>query len=407
MSEVKFNLIDAQEVLSGAIHGSVVDSCVAALSAEPETSAELEVALGRYIKREEGSSIFALMRRSREVDSEPWDAGLVIIDLAARIVATESTYSNPQPGTQATDIAVPYQLPEDWLFVNSIDAYRWSSERRRSERRARLPFDARAVLYGRPLLEFIAASAARLREMARQSNGGDESDAALASEISKIHAAWLMTPRKDLRDRSPREILLEKREFIDRDLESRSLQWSIQGEGPPCLPHDSFAYRFAGFGTHEWVVYYDLVRHLFAKAGRLNVSDSDALVRRLEQAKRDWLENGDGEYEGKTPANIIENERRRLPQAMTPQELIIDENCDICRMSALEAEMGYGPGFWHLDGSHMDDDFAFSSCLTREEWEAENRHREEMMLEISREQEERRRITRAEIDDEFYLGWNT
>jgi len=50
MSEVKLNLVDAERVQHGTIHGSVVDSCVAALSAEPETIAELEAALARYIK---------------------------------------------------------------------------------------------------------------------------------------------------------------------------------------------------------------------------------------------------------------------------------------------------------------------------------------------------------------------
>src|SRR5829696_8261451 len=36
-----------------------------------------------------------------------------------------------------------------------------------------------------------------------------------------------------------------------------------------------------------------------------------------------------------------------------------------------------GPMFWHLDGCNMDDDFAFSFHCTREEWEAEQREREE------------------------------
>jgi hypothetical protein len=70
-------------------------------------------------------------------------------------------------------------------------------------------------------------------------------------------------------------------------------------------------------------------------------------------------------------------------------------------MSALEAEMGFGPTFWHLDGCNMDDGFAFSSCLTLEEWEAENRRREEFDRKFNREWEERQqRIARGEIVDE-------
>ena len=66
-----------------------------------------------------------------------------------------------------------------------------------------------------------------------------------------------------------------------------------------------------------------------------------------------------------------------------------------------------GPGFWHLDGSHMDDDFALSDFLTREEWEAENRRREEFNKEFNRGWEERQqRIARGEqMDDEFNPDW--
>jgi hypothetical protein len=40
MSEIKLNLVDAERVLHGTIHGSIADRCVAALSAEPETIGE-------------------------------------------------------------------------------------------------------------------------------------------------------------------------------------------------------------------------------------------------------------------------------------------------------------------------------------------------------------------------------
>jgi hypothetical protein len=410
MSEVKLNIIDAQNILTGTIHGSIADRCVAALSAEPETTAELEAALGRYIKPRDGERLFACLRFSSEIDSEPWDAGLVIIDLAARIVAAESTYSEPGPegevqyhdGTQASEISIRYLLPDDWLFANSVDAYHWSSDRRRQQRESRLPFDTRSVLYGPALLVFIVES-----ELIRQANPSEsykddeEAHEALGQQLSHIHANWLLTPRGDLRGQSPRDVLLEKQHLIDCDMDTRSFQWSLVGEGPPCLAPDSFAYRFAGFGTHEWVVYYDLVRHLLWSVMELDCADRRAAVERLEQIKTNWLENGDGEYDGKVPAVIIENERKRLPQVMSPAELIIDEDCECCRMLAMDAEMGFGPGFWHLDGSHMDDGFAFSTCLTHEEWETENRRREEFDKEFEHGWKERQeRIARGEIVEE-------
>jgi hypothetical protein len=108
-----------------------------------------------------------------------------------------------------------------------------------------------------------AVDESRINDSDERPASADEAiQEAISNEISAIHARWLMTPRDDLRGQSPREILLAKQEFIDFDLHTRALQWSVQSEGPPCLAEQSFAYRFAGFGTHECVVYYDLVRHL-------------------------------------------------------------------------------------------------------------------------------------------------
>lgn len=410
MSEVKLNLVDAQRIRTGTIHGSVADSCVAALSAEPETLAELATALGRYIKPRETAPPFPCFLSRAEIDPEPWDAGIVVIDLAARIVAVESSYSQPGPegevcyhdGTCLTDVSIPYRLPPDWLFVNSADAYLWSRDRHRQQREAKPPLDTRAVLYGPPLLEFIVKSVAGLGVETPPAADDEAAQEALCQEIVRIHADWLLTIREDLRAQSPREVMLEKQDLIDRDLDSRCLQWSFLGEGPPCLPPESFAYRFAGFGTHEWVVYYDLVRHLLWRALELDLSNVAEAVSTLEQIKLDWLENGDGEFAGKAPANIIDNERRRLPQALSPQELIIDEDCECCRMMAQDAEMGFGPGFWHLDGCNMEDEFAFSSCLTLAAWQLKQREWEEFNEKFEREQQEREeRRARGELVEPY------
>ncbi len=239
---------------------------------------------------------------------------------------------------------------------------------------------------------------------------------ALSNEISSLHALWLMTPRDDLQGQSPRDVLLAKQDFIDFDLHTRSLQWSLQGEGPPCLATDSFAYRFAGFGTHEWVVYYDLVRYLlwsalpserFCPADPLPQTEYRQQLAQLEQLKTVWLEQPQEDFGGKIPALIIENERIRLPIAMRGHDMVIDDDCPVCRMMGDDTGLGMEVGFWHLDGSHMDDDFAFSFYKTREEWEAENRRREEFDKEFNRRREERQqRIARGEpVEDEFNLNW--
>ncbi|MEP6920722.1 MAG: hypothetical protein ABI967_06325 [bacterium] len=430
MSKLKLNLIDSQKILTGTIHGSVVDSCIAALSAEPETIPELAAALGRYIRHANDSNPFAWFHPRSSIDEQPYDAGIALIDLAARIIAAESTYSNPQPdgevsyhdGHQATDVSIFYRLPDDWLIVHSIEAYQWSRERR-VEQRA-MPVDFRAVLYGVPLLEFIVESMTpELRSYfsSEISDSGVSAPAIPTSEISDLqisnpglsesaipnpeipnplahlHATWLTTARADLQDSSPRDIILAKREFIDFDLHTRSMQWDLLNEGPPCLARDSFAYRFAGFGTHEWVVYYDLVRYLLECAVDLEFENSTEAVHQLGQLKDVWLEYGNGEFDGRTPAVIIDNERKRLPEAMSPEQIIIDEECECCRMLAGDAEMGFGNTYWHLDGSHMEDEFAFSTCKTFAEWELENQRREESYCEFEREWAEREQARRAEI----------
>ena len=467
MSEIKLNLIDAQYIIHGTIHGSIADAAVAALSAEPETIAELEAALARYIKPITTIGPFSSFHESAEIDKQPWDAGIVIIDLAARLVASESTYSQPGPqgqvrfhdGVSATDITVLYRIPDDWLFLNSIAEYEGLRDQRLRERLATPPLDARAVLYGRALLEFISrecmalnyssASGPTLPELqngvpdgtsrlgchtrwddasaetsgaasvstmpeeeslvvmrtpqayADQSSEYDVVQEAIARKISAIHARWLTNPRADLRGQSPREVLLARQDFIDYELQTRELQWSLQSEGPPCLATDSFAYRFAGFGTHEWVVYYDLVRYLLWCAAtlrrfcdgdlppQLRADEIEATITRLEELETDWLEQAQPDYDGRIPVLIIENERKRLPIAMLGRDMVIDEDCPMCQILAAETGLGLEVGFWHLDGCNMDEDFAFSSFRTLEDWENDRQRWEEFNEKFNREWQER------------------
>ncbi|MEP6743510.1 MAG: hypothetical protein ABJB61_13510 [bacterium] len=439
MSEVKLNLVDAARTLHGTIHGSVVDACVAALSAEPETIEELEAALTRYIRPQNSSSYFAWFHCSTNLtlssaecepvhtfraalDPDPWDAGIVVIDLAARIVASESTSSQPgsegevsyHDGHALTDVPVLYRVPDDWLFVQSVDAYQWSREHRLRDRVNTPAFDTRPILVGRPLLQFIVnaylsspvenASAVTSSSPELGTVDDEAEKDRLATQISAIHARWLLTPREDLRGQSPRDVLLAHQDFIDFDLHTRSLQWSLQNEGPPCLAENSFAYRFAGFGTHEWVIYYDLVRHLLRSLFELKPTpkncnqEMDQLVATLDQIKTEWLESPQADLDGSIPAIIMDNERKRLPQAMRPRDMIIDDDCPVCQAFGDETSpLGMGVGFWHLDGSNMDDEFAFSSFKTRREWEAENRRLEEFHKEFDLKMTERKqRLARGE-----------
>ncbi|PWT72899.1 MAG: hypothetical protein C5B46_06170, partial [Proteobacteria bacterium] len=435
MSETCLNILECGRVYSGVVHASIAERCVAALSAEPETFAELEDALIRYQKPFDGVGSLASLRPSHEINFEPWDAGIVIIDLAARLVAIQSTYSQPgregtvtyHDGHAAIDLSIPYRLSDSWDFLSCIESYPMQAASRRKVRRAGGRLDVRAILYGRPLVEFILTG---VKHICWPASGLDEEKVrdALYKQVSAIHENWLLTPRADLQMQSPRDLLMAKRQFIDFDLDSRERQWSEQGEAPPCLRRDSDAFRFAGFGTHENVIYYDLVRHLLWNAieshervGEMSREDGtsggshelsfEAEVVRLEQIQKDWWENPQDDCDGKTPVNIVENERLRLPLALLPAELIIDHDCPLCVMSAEQAAHGFGPGFLHFDSSNMDDSFAFSFCGTREEWEEENRRQEEFDRDFNRRWKEREaRIAAGEdkdtVDQELGFGWS-
>ncbi len=381
MSEVRLNILDSNSAISGKAHGAVADAVVAALSAEPETIEELKTALERFIRPLDDRKPFAWFHS--DTNEEAWDAGIVVVDLAARIVAVESSYSSPQASgeilylddSRATEAWLRYRVPGDWLFVYTVGEYNALRDEHR-RRRAEPPLDARPVLYGSAMTEFIV-------------NGClTAPDAQAEGTLATIHESWLMTPRADLHNQSPRDVLMAKQDFIDFDIHTREWQWSALGEGPPPLARDSFAYLFAGFGSHEWVLYYDLVRWLLSKCWeRFQTERPDAAteVTRLEGIKRDWLETRQGDLGGRIPAALIESERRRIPLVMSTKEIIVDENCPLCQMLADESDEGFAPTFWHLDGSNMDVGFAFSFCRTREEWDEEERSRKAFAEEFDRD----------------------
>ena len=90
MSEVRLVVRDADCDWSGTLHGSCADRAIAALAADPVTMQELSTAIRRFDAG--GGSLGNL---SRGLDDEPYDAGLVVIDLIARPIMVDSSYSTP------------------------------------------------------------------------------------------------------------------------------------------------------------------------------------------------------------------------------------------------------------------------------------------------------------------------
>jgi hypothetical protein len=287
---------------------------------------------------------------------------------------------------------VRYRLSDDWQLTSDTSAWRSLAERRRRERAANPPLDARAVLYGRPVLEFIAAECWTAFPDSEQAAESDRDH----DLVRDIHARWLLTARDDLRGQAPREVMLARHDLVGWDLQDRAEQWSKQGTCPRGLDPESGAFRHAGFGTHELVMYYELLRHLLGSCrDRLRELPEPAKdefvaseVPRLERQRDGWLGTPAPEYHGLSPREIIDHERARLPEGMSGHEAMIDPDCPLCEMMADLP----GPVFWHLDGCNMDWDFAFSFHRTRAEWEAEQREYEEFSRRLEEKEAERKRL---------------
>lgn len=392
INEIMLTLLDAERALHDAVPISVSDPVLAALTAEPETLAELETAMTRYYPSLQHNF---LPRLQTGINETKWDAGLLIIDLPARLIVadTETVLYEVTPlnftafeCTPPTWLQVPedegvgmrYRLSEDWLIVKASANWREVAAERRRERAAHPPFDARPALFD-PLAEFIARECLAAR------------DAGHTAPLVAIHERWLLTPHAALRGQTPREALLARREFVDLDLDSREMQWALTGDCPPPLKLDSTAYRCSPFGTHSFVVYFDLLRYLLNQCWeRVRDDQSVALAAetaRLEKLQHDWLAEG-GNY-NRGPGWILEQERRRLPITTTSAELLGDHDCELCQTPTGHPE-GV-PYFWHLDGSEMleEDNWIFSFQPTRAAWEAEEREWEEFNRKFAQEQAER------------------
>jgi hypothetical protein len=409
MSKVKLVIRDGQREIEANRKDWFAESVVAALSAEPETIEELDQALERFIARREKSYFEGFIR---DGDHRPYDGGRVVIDLPARLVACDSGYACPESegrvryrdGRGATDLQVRYHLSEDWLLKEEAAGWRELAEKRRRQRSLSDRLDARVVLYGDPLLEFVARECFETFRDAGPAPRQNDSDPAYQAEydqLKDIHVRWMMTPRKDLRDQTPRAVMAEGRDFAKVSVWDRQEQWSFSGSCPRPLDASSAAYRFAGFGIHESVVYYDMVRELLWRC-RLHVSeyrDGNSSVRsedfvtseipRLREAREQWLDQPCRDFEPSSPRNLIHNERARIPEAITGEEAIIDDDCPLCQMQTHIDEIG----FWHLDGSHMANEFAFSLWHQNyEDWEAEQQSLELLFRACSAKSEETKRL---------------
>lgn len=376
---------------------------LAVLSAEPETWEDWDAALRRYLPEHQllsqGSATNDI---SGAISDSPW----CLIDVIGKTVilgggfeplengryrreeddeddATEVlAVSSPESSkSQKPDSPVAWmEIPECWWVTEAIDGWEQILSHRAAVSAQTPRIESRVVLYGAPLYRFLAERV-MLAEGVASWNSEEEYRATKA-----VHADWLMTPRDDLLGKIPRDFLHETREAIQLDLEHRSYQWSLQGFPPEGLPETSAAYRYAGWGTAEVVLYFEMIRAIMEEAWNLrrwatekrrpspesctsvekSPQNTEELAQALATFAQHWLRKpSDEDFSELSPLEMIESERRRMPiTGDTP----FDQR-DL--PSEWDLRGRFGPSFLWFDGHHLEleDEFAFSLIACRDEWE--------------------------------------
>lgn len=371
MKKIMLTICDSERAIHDVSHGGVIATMVPALGADPETIAELERALRRHVS----SNRHARHLRNWSVGTAytPAADGICMIDLPGRLVAYE--WNCPEIGTSgvfeckvapSNEVrSYPYYLSAEWLLKKGVDDWDTLVDQRRQDRAERFLPGARDVLYNEVIKHIVDACLA--------ARGTDAE-----TSIVDIHRDWLMTPRSDLHGQTPRQVIMADLQHIEMDVQLLAMRMAETGEVPPTLERTSHAYRYAGMGNHEWILYYDLVRFLITE-GQNQVRDNPhavpaALQQRLEQLAQEWLAIPKEDYHNHSPAELVDKERRREPLVLSGSAAVVDHDCPLCQMMADDM----GPCFWHLDDSHMEHEFVFSSCQTLDQWDERQRQWQEM-----------------------------
>lgn len=366
MKSIRLLVRDAARAMLGSLPPPWAGAVVGALAADPETIEELDAAMQRF-------QLEAPLEKWRESfvesdeDLEPDDWGAVI-DLPTRLIFWSGGPGPDEGATSApvldkgelTQVELSYELLPTWQVVTTRDGWRERVEAARETQREHPPIDVRAVLYDQ-LADWLANALCSDRFV----NADDP--------VAAIHAGWLATPRDDLAGRSPRDVLIADQEWIEQEMHWRCGEWSRLGRAPIPVSRETRAYRFGGIGLHEFIMYYDLVRHLLSRAWEEqpgDFRDPEMLADWLRHEQRRWLLNPvhEGTPDAYIPGEVIDLERQRVPMTIDPEAAMIDCDCPLCQMMA---EENFGPTFVHFDTIHFDLEFVFSSYKTQRDWEFE------------------------------------
>ncbi len=389
---------------------------------------------------------FSYFRHS--LDAEPWDAGLVVIDMAARLVVIDSSYSSAGrkgvitrhnlESVEGGTVSLSYRLADEWLFLHDATNWEGTAHMRRQERAAQPVTDLREIFYGEPMLRSIIDGCRRqfphrdeiagrvylewieirrhwneryaqepqpepetltMHELARREDPADDLEHSIYyNTIRDIHIDWLMMPCAELNDQLPRTVLLQDRDRLSGDMSDREHHWSILDRCPPGISPESHAFQFGGFNTSEIVMYYDYVREVAWSCwdGLRAMSDTERAALATSQRELDAFVRDEVMRLRKVGEQWLDapwdEDPRRTPRGIINLERRRQPNGGQfhpadpdCPCCQALAEMP-GIGFWHMDGCNMDDLFAFAyHHETIESWERDQADHRELSVQMDQE----------------------
>lgn len=356
--------------------------------------------------------------------SEAW----VVIDFTNKRVCTGGAFMpvgrdavfamvEDESGKQHCPLSV--HLPPWWELHEAVAAEVIGEPRQTPVNRPHLD---RNALYGDLFLKDVATRVLDVVESAawHESNASNNEQERYPFTVA-VHRDWLMTPQESLVGRIPRELLHGATSWMDKVTWGQRLRFE---DGGPMIaaPDDWSGYATAPMGSQEMCLYFDFCREVigaawfWCKTRDWKTADEpreiaiSELMEFLRQVKEQWLE---GSFEGGSPPKfVIECDRRRVPRGagvpiegvdgVQTNEHIADCDCPICEMMA---EGVFGIGFACIDGHHLelDEEFAFSTKETFEEWEEQRIEYAEFSAQMDRKWAEREA---GEADDTFGSVWS-
>lgn len=372
----------------GSLFGSAINdwdmaTIVACMSEDISHWCEVPLVWPRYKESVSSESCEALgLQRcdhekviTRFENDEPW----VAIDMSNKRLFSGGGYDRVAHSIDwgydknEGKVRIPVRLPPWWQVCNNATVEQLQEPR---ETPLEIPNAHRDILWGDEWITAIAklmlavVSTSKWREAYAADN-----DRELYDLTKAVHRDWLMTGRSDLGGRRPRESLHGGRAWIESLILSRHLNMTLERQQIP-LSSDLQTFRNGPMGIAEVCTYFDANRHLIASgwtwiANRRQELDTseclDELAQALTEEKRVWL---DSPLEGGSPPAVaVRCERQRVPQMATAgTDHIVDDGCPVCLMTGTD---NFGSGFLMYDGHHLelDDEFAFSLCEHRSDWE--------------------------------------